>query len=120
MSQLGLEYSPVPCLGLSLGGGPRSPLPAPGLGRWPLSQAHLPVCQQGALNIRELLGRMYRSETPLFKEEPTVMCVSPGSGEPSPGEPRMLASRGSCGRLLWSHLPQETTGKFPREQELVL
>ena len=41
MSQQGSLYSPVPCLGLRWGGR---------AGRWPLSPAHLPVCQQAALN----------------------------------------------------------------------
>lgn len=41
MSQLGSLYSPVLCLGLRWGGR---------AGRWPLSPAHLPVCQQAALN----------------------------------------------------------------------
>jgi len=65
-------------------------------------------------------GKNVQVRNLLFKEEPTVVCVSPGSGESSLGEPQMLARSGSCGHLLWSLLPRETTGKLPREQEQAL
>lgn len=62
---------------------------------------------------QEAFRKNVQVRNPLFKEEPAVLCVSSGNGESSPGEPRMLASWGSCGHLHWFFLPHETTGKFP-------
>lgn len=115
MSQLGWESSPAPCLGLCLGAAP-PPHPVPALRRWPLSQAHLPVCQQGALNSRELLGRMCRSETSSSKRSPR-WCAS----VLEVGNPARRAR--SAGKLWPSPLVSSPSGnhrKFPREQEQVL
>lgn len=103
----------MPCPGLCLGGHPLPSAPTQDLGRWSLSQAHLPVCQQGALNIRELLGGMYGSESPCSKRSPR-WCVSVlGRGNPARESPRCWQAGESCGHLHWFFLPHETTRKFP-------
>lgn len=118
MSQLGLEYSPVPCLGLCLGG-LLSPCCA-GFGEV-ATVTGTPACLSArCFEHRGASGKNVQVRNLLFKEEPMVVCVSSGSGESSLGEPWMLARWGSCSHLLWSLLPWETTGKFPREQEQVL
>ena len=105
MSQLGSEYSPVPCLGLRLGG--RFPPPRAGFGEV-AAVAGTPACLSArCFEHQGASGKNVRVRNLLFKEEPTVVCVSSGSGESSLGEPRMLASRGSRGYLLWSLLPRE-------------
>lgn len=126
MSQLGSRYSPVPCLGLRLGG--RSP-PLPASGRWPLSPAHLPVCQRAALNSGELLGRTGSSANPNSKRKPhggvrqpwergSQRRRAPGAGwqkeSPHPLSPP------AAGRASLPLLPRATTGNWPREQEQIL
>lgn len=103
--------SPPPCLAQGCVWGAPS-APTLGLGRWSLSQAHLPVCQQGALNIRELLGRMYRSESPSSKRSPRWCAAVLGMGNPARESPGCWQAGGSCGHLHWFFLPHETTRKF--------
>lgn len=78
----------------ALFGGPLSPAVL-GLGRWPLSQAHLPVCQQGALNVGELLGRMYGSETSSSKRSPRWCASALEVGNPARESPRCWQARGA-------------------------
>lgn len=106
--------SPPPCLAQGcVWGATPSPLPPQRFGEV-VTVTGTPACLSArCFEHQGVSGKNVQVRNPLFKEEPTVVCVSSGNGESSPGEPRMLPSWGGCGHLHWLFLPHETTRKFP-------